>query len=172
MTKELCYHTFNYGFGKGGEGMIIDRTLKEKKEDTSLKLFVVLSKAYRTIMEQVEADIQRRGLNLTDFAVLELLYHKGGQPLKNIGEKILLTSGSITYVVNKLEKKSYLKRIPNPDDRRVTFAEITEKGADLLQTIFPGHWERIEEITNGLNVAEKEIAIELLKKLGTSIRTL
>ncbi|CDQ40924.1 MULTISPECIES: MarR family winged helix-turn-helix transcriptional regulator [Virgibacillus] len=152
--------------------MIIDNTLKEKKEDASLKLFVVLSKAYRTIMEQVEADIQSRGLNLTDFAVLELLYHKGAQPLKSIGEKILLTSGSITYVINKLENKRLLTRIPNAEDRRVTFAEITESGADLLQTIFPGHWERIEEITAGLNDAEKEIAIDLLKKLGTSIRSL
>lgn len=150
--------------------MNYDRLLKEKQENNSLKLFVVLSKAYRSLMEQVEADIQSRGLNLTDFAVLELLYHKGAQPLKVIGKKILLTSGSITYVVNKLENKRYLVRIPNHHDRRVTFAKITDKGADLLHHIFPGHWARIEEITSGLNETEKVMAIDLLRKLGKSIQ--
>ncbi|API91663.1 MULTISPECIES: MarR family winged helix-turn-helix transcriptional regulator [Virgibacillus] len=148
--------------------MTKDRSLKEKQNNSSLKLFVVLSKAYRSLMEQVEDDIQQRGLNLTDFAVMELLYHKGPHPLKAIGEKILLTSGSITYVVNKLENRRYITRIPNQNDRRVTFAEITEKGEKLLEHIFPGHWSRIEEITSGLDEVEKQIAIDLLRKLGTA----
>lgn len=140
--------------------------LDEKKQDPSLKLFVVLAKSYRSVMEQVEKDIQSRGLNLTDFAVLELLYHKGEQPLQKIGEKILLTSGSITYVVNKLERKGYLKRKPNPADRRVTFAVIEEKGTELLSRIFPGHWDKIKELMSVLDEDEKVFAINILKKLG------
>ncbi|PAV30698.1 MarR family transcriptional regulator [Virgibacillus profundi] len=147
-----------------------ERLLLEKKQDPSLKLFVVLSKAYRAILEQVEADIQSRGLNITDFAVLELLYHQGEQPLQKIGDKILLTSGSVTYVVDKLEKKGYLVRKPCVNDRRVTFACLTEQGTTLLKQIFPGHWKRIKEIMSGINEDEKEMAIDLLKRLGTNIR--
>ncbi|WP_281251849.1 MarR family winged helix-turn-helix transcriptional regulator [Virgibacillus ndiopensis] len=145
-------------------------TLLAKKQDTSLKLFVVLSKAYRVIMQKVEEDIQSRGLNLTDFAVLELLYHKGDQPLQKIGEKILLASGSITYVVDKLEKRDYLVRKSSPRDRRITFASISEKGRELLDIIFPDHWQRIEELMSGLNQEEREQAVVLLKKLGLSLR--
>ena len=59
-----------------------------KKQDSSLKLFVVLAKAYRAIIEQAEMDIKSKGLNLTDFAVLELLFHRGKQPMQKIGDKI------------------------------------------------------------------------------------
>ncbi|CDQ21517.1 MarR family transcriptional regulator, 2-MHQ and catechol-resistance regulon repressor [Halobacillus karajensis] len=140
---------------------------RKKKQDPSLKLFVVLTKAQRTIADLVKDDIQRYELNPTEFGVLELLYHQGDQPLQKIGEKILLASGSITYVVDKLEKKEYLKRVPCPNDRRITFASITDKGRELLNDIFPDHWKQIEAIMDGLSEEEKKDAIELLKKLGT-----
>lgn len=140
-------------------------------EDTSqsLKLFIVLSRAYRSINEQVNKRIQTYGLNPTEFAVLELLYHKGDQPLQQIGGKILLASGSITYVVDKLEQKDYLKRVACPNDRRVTFAQITEKGKEFIESIFPEHEQKIHEIMSVLSVDEKETVIEMLKRVGLSV---
>ncbi|MFD1335591.1 MarR family winged helix-turn-helix transcriptional regulator [Oceanobacillus iheyensis] len=146
--------------------------LVTKKQDPSLKLLVILSKAYKTVMEQVELDVKSRGISLTDFAVLELLYHRGQQPLQKIADKILLTSGSITYVVNKLEKQGYLTREQCELDKRVTYAVISDKGTELLDSIFPGHWDKIKQIMHGLDYHEKEEAIALLKKLGTAIREL
>lgn len=139
---------------------------QQKKQDPSLKLFVVLSKAYRSVSDQVALDIRKHGLNTTDFGVLELLYHRGEQPLQKIGDKILLASGSITYVVDKLEKKQYIKRRRCETDRRITYASITEQGTALLNDIFPDHWKQIEAITNGLTDEEKKQVIDLLKKLG------
>ena len=134
--------------------------------DLSLKLFVVLSRAHRTITDKANQSIQRFGLNPTEFAVLELLYHKGTQPLQQIGGKILLASGSITYVVDKLEGKGLLARKACEKDRRVTYAELTDKGNELLNEIFPQHEHRIDELVAGLTKEEKEKAIQLLKKLG------
>ncbi|UFT99808.1 MarR family transcriptional regulator [Radiobacillus kanasensis] len=139
---------------------------EQKKQDPSLKLFVVLSKAYRSIADQVEVDIRKKGLNPTEFGVLELLYHQGDQPLQKIGDKILLASGSITYVVDKLESKEYLIRKPSETDRRITYASISEKGKELLNEIFPDHWKQIEKITGGLSDEQKRQAIDLLKQLG------
>ena len=135
-------------------------------EDLSLKLFVVLSRAVQSVSKRIEEDIKRYGLNQTEFAVLELLFHKGDQPIQKIGEKILLASSSITYVVDKLEKKQLLVRKPCPKDRRVTFASITLEGAELLSNIFPQHKEAIQQIFGGLDPNEKEKMIEQLKKLG------
>jgi MarR family transcriptional regulator, 2-MHQ and catechol-resistance regulon repressor len=135
----------------------------------SLKLFIVLSRAYKAINEQVNKLIQTKGLNPTEFAVLELLYHKGDQPLQQIGGKILLASGSITYVVDKLEEKGLLKRIACPKDRRVTYAQISEEGKAFMAEIFPGHEERIHEIMSCLTDEEKDTAIALIKKLGLSV---
>lgn len=132
----------------------------------SLKLFIVLSRAYKAINEHVNKVIQASGLNPTEFAVLELLYHKGDQPMQQIGGKILLASGSITYVVDKLEQKGLLRRVACPNDRRVTYAQITEEGKRFIQEIFPEHAEQIHNLMSSLSDEEKLEAIELLKKLG------
>ncbi|WP_261131191.1 MarR family winged helix-turn-helix transcriptional regulator [Bacillus sp. Marseille-Q3570] len=135
-------------------------------KDSSLELFVVLSRAYQSIMEVARKDIQRFGLNLTEFGVLELLYHKGPHPLQKIGGKILLASGSITYVVDKLEEKGYLERKACEKDRRITYAFLTEKGKALMEDIFPSHEEVLKQALSGITEDEKTEAIRLLKELG------
>ncbi|MCP3761820.1 MarR family transcriptional regulator [Domibacillus sp. A3M-37] len=143
-----------------------------KDSKASLKLFIVLSRAYKVVNEQVNEYIQTSGLNPTEFAVLELLYHKGPQPLQQIGGKILLASGSITYVVDKLEKKQLLKRIACSQDRRITHATITENGIQLIERIFPEHEQNIHELLSVLSEEEMEQATAILKKLGLSIKNL
>jgi MarR family transcriptional regulator, 2-MHQ and catechol-resistance regulon repressor len=141
-----------------------------EKNDQSLKLFIVLSRAYRAVNEHVNKRIQRYGLNPTEFAVLELLFHKGDQPLQQIGGKILLASGSMTYVIDKLEKKEYIRRVACAEDRRVTFAQITEKGKKLIEQVFPAHHNEIDRIMSVLSEEEKDTAIELLKRIGLSVK--
>ena len=120
----------------------------------------------QSVTKRAEEDIKSYGLNTTEFAVLELLYHKGDQPIQKIGEKVLLASSSITYVVDKLEKKDLLVRKPCAKDRRVTFALITEKGQALMDEIFPKHKAAIHELFGGLEAEEKGQLIQQLKRLG------
>lgn len=136
------------------------------REDLSLKLFVVMTRALGVIKKRAEEDIRKLGLNPTEFAVLELIYNKGEQPIQKIGEKVLIASSSITYVVDKLEKKQLLERRPCPNDRRMTFAVLTDEGCALMDEIFPDHKRALHEIFAGLSDAEKEQMIEQLKKLG------
>ena len=143
--------------------------MNSEQINQSLKLFIVLSRAYKAVSEHVNKSIQSNGLNPTEFAVLELLYHKGDQPLQQIGGKILLASGSITYVVDKLEQKGLIQRIACPSDRRVTYAQISVEGKQFIEEIFPAHEQRINELMAALTDQEKMTAIELLKKLGLSV---
>jgi MarR family transcriptional regulator, 2-MHQ and catechol-resistance regulon repressor len=138
----------------------------DKDHDLSLKLFVVLNRVLQSIEKMAIKEINSQGLNLTEFGVLELLYHKGDQPIQKIGQKILLASSSITYVVDKLEEKKYLKRRGCPTDRRVTYASITDKGKELMDEIFPKYKVSLHEIMGGLDSNEKRSTIEQLKKLG------
>jgi MarR family 2-MHQ and catechol resistance regulon transcriptional repressor len=141
-----------------------------KELDISLKLFVVLSRAFRSIGDQANKSIQRFNLNPTEFAVLELLFHKGDTPLQQIGGKILIASGSITYVVDKLEKKGLLERKQCAKDRRVTYASLTESGTRFMEEIFPQHERFVHDIQSGLTSEEKEELITLLKKLGYGVK--
>lgn len=133
---------------------------------SSLKLFVVLSKAYKTIMDKALKDMKHYGLSASEFAVLEVLYTKGRVPLQQIGDKILITSGSITYNIDKLEKKGLLRRVPAKEDRRVIYAEITASGKEMFDSIFPQHAECIHDLMSGLTEEQKQETTEWLKLLG------
>jgi MarR family 2-MHQ and catechol resistance regulon transcriptional repressor len=135
-------------------------------EELSLKLFVVLTRALDAVKKSIERDIRTYGLNPTEFAVLELIYNKGEQTVQKIGEKVLIASSSITYVVDKLEKKNLILRTPSPEDRRITFVSITDDGRKMMDDIFPNHSKSVQRILGGLDVEEKILVIGQLKKLG------
>lgn len=137
-------------------------------EDTAaaLKLWVVLNRAQRAIGERARRDIERQGLRPTEFAVLEALFHRGPLTLGQVGERVLVTSGSVTPVADKLERRGLIERRISPEDRRVCYAQLTEAGRELVGGIFPGHAEVIRGAMEGLTVEEKRIATALLRRLG------
>lgn len=137
---------------------------------TALKLWVVLARAHRAVADHARRDIERHGLGMTEFAVLEVLHHRGPLPLGAIGERILLTSGSTTYVADKLEERGLLSRRACDQDRRVVYAELTTAGREVIERIFPAHAEAIRDAVAGLSPAEQRRATELLKRLGLAAR--
>lgn len=140
------------------------------QQNNRLKAFTVLLKASQTVQEASKKDHVKQGLNPTEFAVLELLYHKGDQPIQAIGKRILIASSSITYVVDKLVEKNLVQRSACPTDRRVTYAVITDEGKNLMDNIFPLHVKKIEEIFSVLTEEEVINLIDSLKKVGFNAR--
>ena len=135
----------------------------------ALHLFVVLTRCYNSVSEQARKDIAQYDLSVSEFAALELLYHKGPTPLGCIAEQVLLTSGRMTYVIDQLAKQGFVKRVHCPEDRRKLYAELTETGHAKIAAIFPGHAERLRQVMAALMPQEQEIALKLLKQLGLSL---
>lgn len=133
---------------------------------TSLKLWVVMTRALGSIEERLEQQVQAHGLSLTEFGVLEVLLHKGHLPIGEIGSRILLTSGSMTYVIDKLERRGLIERRACETDRRVVHADLTPDGRSLMAVVFPEHAELIRRLMGGLQLHEQEVAIDLLRRLG------
>lgn len=146
---------------------------QETKEDEalSLKLLVVLSKAYKSVMEIAAKDVRRYGLSLSEFGILEVLFAKGRIPIQQIGGKVLVTSGTMTYNLDKLAHKGLVTRSPCAEDRRVVYAELTDNGRELLGSIFPQHAGGMAEAMQGLTIEQKRQAIELLKSLGKGAKS-
>jgi MarR family 2-MHQ and catechol resistance regulon transcriptional repressor len=144
--------------------IMTDRTTSGKED--VLNLYIALSRASQWVNAHADRDIRRHGLNRTEFGVLELLYHKGSQPIQQIGSKVLMSSGNITYVVDKLEKKQFVTRRTSTEDRRLIYAEITEEGKQFIERVFPQHAEVIDRALAGLTAEEQAAASALLKKLG------
>jgi MarR family 2-MHQ and catechol resistance regulon transcriptional repressor len=134
--------------------------------EISLKLWVVLARAFRAMAERTRRDVERHGLTGSEFAVLEALYHKGDLPIGELGDRVLLTSGSMTYVIDKLARRGLLARRRCAQDQRVRYASISASGRRLLASIFPDHAEEIRRATAGLSAEEKRTATALLKRLG------
>lgn len=132
----------------------------------ALKLWVVLSRAHRSIGERARRDMEQYGLSPTEFAVLEVLFHKGPLPLGEIGSRVLLTSGSTTYVIDKLEQRQLLTRRACAEDRRVVFAELTVQGRALMDRVFPQHAEALCSAMRALSPEEQRVAAAMLKRLG------
>jgi MarR family 2-MHQ and catechol resistance regulon transcriptional repressor len=119
-------------------------------------------------MKADEASISAAGFrSRSDFAVLEVLLHKGPLPVNTIGKKVLLTSGSITTAVQRLEKQGWVSRLPDERDRRKVTIELTPAGRERIESAFSEHAARLEEAFSPLSDEEKTMLIPLLRKLRT-----
>lgn len=140
--------------------------IKNKETEQALRAFRVLARAYNSVAEHSYLSSKSVGFKPNEFAILELLYHKGPQQPKDISEKLLLVGGGVTYVLNKLEDAGLIIRTMLKSDRRVILTTLTEKGKQVMDEVFPKHAEKITAAMSGLNEEEKAMMIQLLKQLG------
>jgi MarR family transcriptional regulator, 2-MHQ and catechol-resistance regulon repressor len=135
-------------------------------ESEGIHLWLILWKAYSAVRDYATRDIAALGLGLSDFAILELLLHKGPTPVNDIGEKVLLTSGSMTAAVDRLESRKLVERRTHPEDRRARLVDLTPSGRKLIECAFAEHAASMNALGNALTVSERAEVIRLLKKLG------
>ncbi|MCU6792922.1 MULTISPECIES: MarR family winged helix-turn-helix transcriptional regulator [Paenibacillus] len=145
---------------------------EDEQSQLDLRLIRVWGKASRTVFENVKKDIVSHGLDPVNFMILELLYSKGPHPVQKISETFSIPSGSITYVVDKLETKALVKREASPTDRRTSNVVLTEKGKLFFDEIFPKHVETISHNLSFISNEEKEQLIHLMKKIGLGAKEL
>jgi MarR family 2-MHQ and catechol resistance regulon transcriptional repressor len=132
----------------------------------SLKLWIVLSRAYESVAKQAAADVAKHGLTIPEFGILEVLYHKGPILLGEVQKRVLVSSGGTTFLVDRLAAKGLVERRSCETDRRARYAALTPAGERLIARIFPVHAARIAKAVSGLSVKEQQHASALLKALG------
>lgn len=140
-----------------------------KREDKALGAFIGLLRNSHKLEKIVKQDVSCYQLNITEFSVMELLFHQGRQTTQTIKEKILIASSSTTYVIDQLEKKNYVERMVSTEDKRITYVSLSEKGNQLMTEIFPLHAKTISDCFSTLE--EKELN-QFIKTLGKLSRTL
>lgn len=135
-------------------------------QTTGVHLWLILWKAYDSLRAHAERHIHSLGIGFSDFAVLEILLHKGPAPVNTLGAKVMLTSGSITSLVDRLARRGLVERREDAADRRTRTVHLTPAGRKLIACAFAGHEAAMERATSGLTPAERTQAAELLKRLG------
>lgn len=129
------------------------------------KLIIALGRTYRNAHRRSNELFLEKGLTLSQFMVLELLYNRGEQTIQQIIDKVLSSSGNITVVVRNLEQKEFIYRRDNPNDRRSYLIGITQTGKELMDFAFEKHMSNLAETFSQLTTEEKELIVSLLKKL-------
>ena len=134
--------------------------------DNEFKVVIGIIRASNLLIDDLKKTLKKYSINATEFSVMEFLYSKGEKSIQEIRDRILLASSSATYVVDNLERKEYVRRIVNQNDRRVTYIKLTEAGKDLINDIFPTHKKNTKKIFNDLTNGELITLKEILKKIN------
>ena len=140
------------------------------KHKELLNTVITLTQVNSYFTKVLNENISKFELNLTDFSVLDLLFQKGEQTTQKIGEKMLITSGSITYIINKLEKMELICRNKSETDKRITYIKLTKKGRETLFELLPLQIEKINEIFSDFSREDLINLNHLLKKFNFSFQ--
>jgi MarR family 2-MHQ and catechol resistance regulon transcriptional repressor len=134
---------------------------------SGVHVFLVLWKAASAVHSYAETSLTDLEMCSSDFAVLEALLHKGPLPVNEIGKKVLLTSGSITVAVDRLETKGLVERRAHGTDRRARIVHLTKSGRKLITHTYADHAADMEKLAAAsLTRPERKTLINLLKKIG------
>jgi MarR family 2-MHQ and catechol resistance regulon transcriptional repressor len=133
---------------------------------SGVHLWLVLWRATRAIEGIARRNVESLGLCLSDFGVLEALLHKGPLPVNALGAKVLLTSGSMTAAVDRLERRRLVGRKASPTDRRTRLVQLTPRGRRLIGGMFASHERAIERAVAVLTAKQRATLLGLLRKLG------
>jgi MarR family 2-MHQ and catechol resistance regulon transcriptional repressor len=137
-----------------------------KTERRALNAYINLTRAANTIESQMAAQLEVKGLSISQFGTLEALYHLGPLCQHEIAAKLLKSGGNITMVISNLEKQGWIKREHVPNDRRLLRIHLTPAGRRQAATILPPHVAAITKIMRNLTNKEQESLRNLCRKLG------
>lgn len=149
-------------------GMIKNSYKGSRDEARALSTYVKLMRAAESVSARIHGHLADAGLTISQFGVMEALYHLGPLNQAEISRKILKSTGNITMVLDNLEKRGFVKRERDPEDRRYYSVRLTPEGNKMIASIFPRHADRIVEGLKVLTKAEQETLGNLCRKLGTA----
>lgn len=130
------------------------------------QLWLVLIKAYHSLLAFTEHTLRESGLGESEFRILEALLHKGPMPVNTIGPKVFLTPGSISVAVDRLLKRGLVTRTNSRTDRRVRVVDLTASGRGLIEQVFAAHSAQVDELGQVLGAKERRQITRGLKALG------
>lgn len=139
-----------------------------KKEVETLNAYIKMTRASESINNRISRSLAEscEKLTISQFGALEALLHMGPSNQKELGAKLLKTGGNITMVIDNLEKRNYVKRETDPNDRRASIVSLTKEGEEFITGYFPSHVERLVEEFSVLTPEEMKELGRLCKKVG------
>ncbi len=137
-----------------------------RTDASGIHLWLVLWKAFRSVEAHAHRHIAELDMCLSDFGVLEVLLHKGPLNVKELGSKVMLTSGSMTAALDRLGERGLIEREEDAGDRRARVVRLTGAGTELIRAAFEDHKLAMEVAVAGVAKKDRKMLIDLLRELG------
>jgi len=132
----------------------------------ALNAYINLIRATDSVVSKASEQLKGAGMTLGQFAVLEALHHLGPLCQHELGKKLLRSGGNVTLVVDNLEKRGWVRRERQKNDRRMIQIHLTPKGARVIGKVFPEHAVAVAKIMGELTEVEQEELRRIAAKLG------
>jgi MarR family transcriptional regulator, 2-MHQ and catechol-resistance regulon repressor len=137
-----------------------------KKERLALDSYIKLQRAAETSLARTTAHLGSHTLTVSQFAILEALYHLGTLSQGELAQKLLRSASNISIVLKAIEKRGLISRERNPADNRYVQVCITDEGRALIAGLFDQHVAGIVTEMGVLTAAEQTELGRLCRKLG------
>lgn len=140
-------------------------------ERRALDTYIKLSRAADAVTGAINAHLRDYQLTISQFGVLEAIYHLGPLQAGELARKILKSSGNLTLVLDNLTRRSLVRRERREDDRRCIDIHLTDDGRALIESILPRHVAGVVATFGALSADEQEQLAALSRKLGLAVAT-
>jgi DNA-binding MarR family transcriptional regulator len=112
-------------------------------------------RAYQTFDAVSDAHIRQLGLTSPQFDIIATLGNTPGMTCREIGERTLITKGTLTGVLDRLEAKDLLTRVVSSEDRRSFTVKLTRKGQACFEAVFGKHLTYLDQFFTQLSADER-----------------
>jgi MarR family 2-MHQ and catechol resistance regulon transcriptional repressor len=131
-----------------------------------LKTITIFLRASHALEQIIKDEVLSHGLSLSEFGVLEALYHKGPLNVNQVISKVLIPNSSMSYVIDQLVNKGLISKTKDAIDKRVYRLDLKQSGHDFMEQMYPVHEKRLRQVLDKLSVDEEKTLQTLLKKIG------
>jgi MarR family transcriptional regulator, 2-MHQ and catechol-resistance regulon repressor len=135
-------------------------------ERQALSVYIKLMRAAESVTSRINSHLRDHGLTVSQFGVMEAIYHLGPMNQSDLARKILKSSGNLTTVIDNLSREDLVERCRPPEDRRMVSVHLTPKGRKLIESIFPQHVQGVVESFSVLTDEEQTTLDTILRKVG------
>ena len=135
-------------------------------ERRALSAYTKLMRAAESITGRTSRILAASNLTVSQFGILEVLFHKGPLCQRELAAKILKSTGNITMVIDNLVKQNLVRRARDHDDRRFITIHLTESGQLLIEKVFPSIMVAIVKEMSILKEGEQDELAKLFRLIG------
>ena len=133
-----------------------------------LDCWLQLIRTYDSLQGEAASHLQKHGLTLPQFEVLSTLAISSCTNQQELAERLQVTKGNLVGLIDRLDERGWVKRVPDPEDRRVNKVQLTAAGKEVLEQVYPEQMAAVNLMMTQLSLAEVDTLRTLLKKLQPS----